>query len=241
MGPGSAASTASENSLPSTPPVLIARAMTPAKGPRPTATDEEHADHEIGHRAHGVEHPAHRLHDPERRDVARREQSGRYGDDDGQEGAPQRHLDGQPHRLGVAGPVRPVGLGEVGAVGAHVFGVGEQLGEPLHLDGPEGDHKDERDPAPEQDVEHAVTERAGRRRRRRDGRGCRGGGRSHFAAGAVGWVVGCAPAATFSFWILASSASAALMSAALWALRASVRCSVASISRTGSRKESSAG
>ena len=32
------ASTASENSLASTPPVLIAKAITPAKGPRPTAT-----------------------------------------------------------------------------------------------------------------------------------------------------------------------------------------------------------
>ncbi|OIQ64525.1 hypothetical protein GALL_539230 [mine drainage metagenome] len=31
-------STASENSLASTPPVLSARAMTPANGPRPTAT-----------------------------------------------------------------------------------------------------------------------------------------------------------------------------------------------------------
>lgn len=37
-GPLSMDSTASENSLASTPPVFSASAMTPAKGPRPTAT-----------------------------------------------------------------------------------------------------------------------------------------------------------------------------------------------------------
>ena len=43
-GPGSMASTASANSLARTPVVLIHKARTPAKGPRPTATTNNMAN-----------------------------------------------------------------------------------------------------------------------------------------------------------------------------------------------------
>ncbi|PPJ67523.1 hypothetical protein CV019_16330, partial [Staphylococcus haemolyticus] len=118
--------------------------------------------------------PTHRPHEPVGRQVARGHEAERYGQEDGQEGAPQCDLHGQPHLADQRLPLGPVGTQEVGAIRADVLGVGEQIGDVRQIDPVESRQQDDGEAAPQQDVQRPRRHRL-LRRGRNDGRIRRGG------------------------------------------------------------------
>ena len=125
-GPLSMDSTASENSLASTPPVLSASAMTPANGPRPTATMNR-----VPTTRSGIERSrfiSSRIGCCSQSGETLREQARPKGMaiSTASVGAPHGDLDRQPHLGDVEPPVGEVRLQELRAELAHVLGVGEQ-------------------------------------------------------------------------------------------------------------------
>ena len=82
----------------------------PRQRAKPHGQHKQGADHQIRNRAQGVQQAAHGLLDIDGRHIARGQKPKGRGEQHRQERAPQRHLQGQEHILGIVAPVIEIGM-----------------------------------------------------------------------------------------------------------------------------------
>ena len=137
----------------------------PRERSKPHRGDEDGPDHQVRHRTQDVEKSPHGLLHPGRRDIARPGQAERYGDDDGQGGAPQRHLHRQPHVDDIDPVLREVRSEELHAQAAHIVVAGEHLTDLGDFRAAKAGDEQQRQAPPDRHVEQALADRPLRRRR----------------------------------------------------------------------------
>ncbi len=103
------------------------------EGAKTHGDHEDRADDQIGDGSENIQDPPRRLLQPDRRDVPRAGEAQGQGDDDGEGGAPERHLHREPHVGDIGAPGGEVGPQEFSAVLAHIGRAGEEIAEPADL------------------------------------------------------------------------------------------------------------